>query len=48
MFDESSAKYKKSNTHTKSRQNLNVRKVKPELSVSPRQADISVASRRGD
>jgi hypothetical protein len=47
-FDESSAKYKKINTHIKSRQNRNVQKIKPELPVSPRQADISVAGRRGD
>jgi hypothetical protein len=47
-FDETSAKYKKGNAHTKSRQNRTVWKIKPELSVSPRQADDSVAGRRGD
>jgi hypothetical protein len=48
MFDEPSAKYKKDNAHTKTRQNWTVRKVKPELPVSPREADLSVAGRRGD
>jgi hypothetical protein len=48
MFDELSAKYKKGNAHTKSRQNQNVRKVKPKLSISPRLADVSVAGQRGD
>jgi hypothetical protein len=47
-FDEPSAKYKKDNAHTKSRQNWTVRKAKPELLVSPRQADVLVAGRRGD
>jgi hypothetical protein len=47
-FDESSAKYKKGNAHTNSRQNQNVRKVKPELPVSPCQVDVLVAGRRGD
>jgi hypothetical protein len=42
-FDEHSTKYKKYNTHTKSRQNWAAQKAKPELSVSPRQADDSVA-----
>jgi hypothetical protein len=41
-FDEPSAKYKKGNTHTKGRQNRNVQKVKPELRVSPHQADVLV------
>jgi hypothetical protein len=45
-FDEPSAKYKKGNAHTKNRQNRNVQKVKPELSVFPRQADVSVVGRR--
>jgi hypothetical protein len=47
-FDEPSAKYKKGNAHTKSRQNRNVQKVKPELPVSPHQADDPVTSRRKD
>jgi hypothetical protein len=47
-FDESSIKYKKGNAHTKSRQNRTVRKIKPELLVPPRQADVSVAGRRRD
>jgi hypothetical protein len=47
-IDEPSAKYKKSDVHTKSRQNQNVQKVKPELLVSPRQADVLVADRRED
>jgi hypothetical protein len=46
-FDEPSAKYKKDNAHTTSNQNRNVRKVKQELPV-PHQADVPVASRRGD
>jgi hypothetical protein len=48
IFDEPSAKYKKGNTHIKSRQKWNVWKVNPELPVSPCQADISVANRRRD
>jgi hypothetical protein len=48
MFDEPSAKYKKETVHTKSRQNWTVRKAKSELSVSPHQADVLVAGRRGD
>jgi hypothetical protein len=47
-FDEPSAKYKKGNAHIKSRQNRTVQKVKLELPVSPRQADDSIAGRRGD
>jgi hypothetical protein len=47
-FDEPSAKYKKYNAHTKGRQNWTVWKVKPELPVFPRQADVSVADRCGD
>jgi hypothetical protein len=47
-FDELSAKYKKVNGHTKDRQNRNVQMVKLELPVFPRQADVSVAGRRGD
>jgi hypothetical protein len=47
-FDEPSAKYKKDNTHAKSRKNWNVQKAKPEVSVSPRLADVLVAGRRGD
>jgi hypothetical protein len=47
-FAEPSAKYKKGNAHTKSRQNQTVRKVKPEFLVSPRQADILVAGRCKD
>jgi hypothetical protein len=47
-FDKPSTKYKKGNAHIKSRKNCNVWKVKPELPVSPRQADISVAGRCRD
>jgi hypothetical protein len=47
-FDEPSAKYKKDNAHTKSRQNWIVRKVKPELLISPRQTDVSIAGRCKD
>jgi hypothetical protein len=47
-FDEPSAKYKKGNAHTKSRQNQTIWKVKPELPVSPRQADVSVTGRCED
>jgi hypothetical protein len=47
-FDEPSAKYKKGNAHTKSRQDQTVRKVKLELSVSPCQTDVLVAGRRGN
>jgi hypothetical protein len=47
-FNEPSAKYKKGNAHTKSRQNRNVQKVKLELPVFPHSVDISVAGRRGD
>jgi hypothetical protein len=47
-FDKPSAKYKKDNAHTKSRQNQNVQKVKLELPVSPCQVNVSVAGRRGD
>jgi hypothetical protein len=47
-FDKPSAKYKKGNAHIKSRQNWTVRKVKSEFSVSPCQADVLVAGRRGD
>jgi hypothetical protein len=43
-FDKPSAKYKKGNAHTKSRQNRNVRKVKSELPVSPHQVDDPVTS----
>jgi hypothetical protein len=42
-FDEASAKYKKDNAHTKSRQNQIVQKVKLELLVSPCQAEVLVA-----
>jgi hypothetical protein len=42
-FDEPSTNYKKDNADTKSRQNQTVQKVKPELPVSPHQADDSVA-----
>jgi hypothetical protein len=45
MFDEPSAKYKKDNAHTKSRQN---QKVKSELLVSPCQVIILVPGRRRD
>jgi hypothetical protein len=37
MFDELSVKYKKVNTHIKNKQN---QKVKSELLISPRQADV--------
>jgi hypothetical protein len=47
-FDEPSTKYKKGNTHIKSSRNRNVRKVKPELPISPCQADFPVVGRRGD
>jgi hypothetical protein len=47
-LDEPSAKYKKDNAHTKSRQNWIVRKVIPKLPVSPCQANVSVAGRCGD
>jgi hypothetical protein len=47
-FDEPSAKYKKDNAHTKSKQNLTIRKVKSELPFSSRHADVSVAGRCGD
>jgi hypothetical protein len=47
-FDELLAKYKKCNAHTKSRQNWTVQKVKPELPVSPRQTDDSIAGRHRD
>jgi hypothetical protein len=42
MFDELSTKYKKDNAHTKNIQNKNVWKVKLELQVFPRHADVSV------
>jgi hypothetical protein len=42
-FDETSAKYKKGDAHTKSRQKQTIQKVKSELPVSPRQANVSVA-----
>jgi hypothetical protein len=42
-FDEHSIKYKKGNAHTKTRQNQTIRKVEPELPVSPCQADVLVA-----
>jgi hypothetical protein len=48
MFDEPSAKYKKGNAHTKIRQNQTIWMVKPELLVSPCQADDSVAGRHRD
>jgi hypothetical protein len=48
IFDEPLAKYKKGYAHTKSRQNWIVQKIKPELPVSPHQADVSVAGRCGD
>jgi hypothetical protein len=44
-FGEPSAKCKKGNANIKSRQTRTVRKVKPELPVSSRQADNSVAGR---
>jgi hypothetical protein len=47
-FDEPSAKCKKGNAHTESRQNQNVWKVKPELPVFPRQTDILVVGRCGE
>jgi hypothetical protein len=47
-FHDLSAKYKKDNDHTKNRQNWKVWKVKPELLVSPRQANVSVAGRHRD
>jgi hypothetical protein len=47
-FNKPSAKYKKGSAHTKSRQNRTVRKVKPELPVSPRQSDVSVPGRCKD
>jgi hypothetical protein len=48
IFDEPLAKYKKGYAHTKSRQNWIVQKIKPELPVSPHQADVSVAGRCRD
>jgi hypothetical protein len=47
-FDELLAKYKKGDAHTENRPNRNVRKVKPELPISPRQADVSIAGQHGD
>jgi hypothetical protein len=48
IFDEPSAKYKKDNAHTKSRQNQTIWKLKPELPISPCQANVLIAGRHGD
>jgi hypothetical protein len=45
MFDELSVKYKKVNAHIKNKQN---RKVKSELLISPRQADVLLVGRCKD